>query len=128
MDRQYADCDLTGDGRAPFETALMVDARVISANHPFMATLDAGFKAFATEAGAPPILTGAAAGATYHFMGDEHGCVIPPSGEPPPRLGEVVTFAAPHCDPTVNLYEAYHAVKGDTLVDIWPIEARGRSA
>jgi D-serine deaminase-like pyridoxal phosphate-dependent protein len=39
-----------------------------------------------------------------------------------------VTFAAPHCDPTVNLYDAYHVVKGDTLVAIWPIEARGRSA
>jgi 3-hydroxy-D-aspartate aldolase len=128
MDRQYGDCDLTGEGRAPFETALAVDARVISANHPFMVTVDAGFKAFATEAGAPPIITGAAAGSTYHFMGDEHGCVIPPSGEAPPGLGEVVTFAAPHCDPTVNLYDAYHAVKGDTLVAIWPIDARGRSA
>ncbi len=128
MDREYGDCDLTGDGHVPFETALMVDARVISANHPFMATVDAGFKAFATEAGPPPVLAGAVAGATYHFMGDEHGCVIPPAGEAAPKLGEVVTFAAPHCDPTVNLYEAYHVVRGDTLVDIWPIEARGRSA
>jgi 3-hydroxy-D-aspartate aldolase len=128
MDRQYGDCDLTGDGRAPFETALVVDARVISANHPFMATVDAGFKAFATEAGSPPIVAGAATGAVYHFMGDEHGCVVPLSGEAPPGLGEVVTFAAPHCDPTVNLYEAYHAVRGDTLIGVWPIEARGRSA
>ncbi|HEY2178906.1 MAG TPA: DSD1 family PLP-dependent enzyme [Caulobacteraceae bacterium] len=128
MDRQYNDCDLAGDGHAPFETALMVDARVISASHPFMATIDAGFKAFATEAGAPPILAGAAAGSAYHFMGDEHGCIVPPSGQAPPRLGETVTFAAPHCDPTVNLYEAYHAVRGDTLAAIWPIEARGRSA
>lgn len=128
MDRQYNDCDLAGDGRAPFETALMVDARVISASHRFMSTVDAGFKAFATEAGAPPILAGAQHNSTYHFMGDEHGCVIPPSGAAPPRLGEVVTFAAPHCDPTVNLYDAYHAVRGDTLIAIWPIEARGRSA
>ncbi|HEY1448123.1 MAG TPA: DSD1 family PLP-dependent enzyme [Caulobacteraceae bacterium] len=128
MDRQYNDCDLIGDGSAPFETALMVDARVISASHPFMSTVDAGFKAFATEAGAPPIRAGAAEGAAYHFMGDEHGCVIPPSGAAPPPLGEVVTFAAPHCDPTVNLYDFYHAVRGDTLAAVWPIEARGRSA
>ena len=128
MDRQYNDCDLTGEGDAPFETSLMVDARVISASHPFMATVDAGFKAFATEAGSPPILNGALEGAKYHFMGDEHGCVIPPAGEAPPKLGEIVTFAAPHCDPTVNLYDCYHLVRGDTLVEIWPIEARGRSA
>jgi len=128
MDRQYNDCDLTGEAGAPFETSLMVDARVISASHPFMATVDAGFKAFATEAGAPPILAGAAEGSAYHFMGDEHGCVIPPAGVAPPRLGDNVTFAAPHCDPTVNLHDAYHLVRGDTLVEIWPIEARGRSA
>jgi D-serine deaminase-like pyridoxal phosphate-dependent protein len=128
MDRQYNDCDLIGDGSAPFETALMVDARVISASHPFMSTVDAGFKAFATEAGAPPIRSGAAEGAAYHFMGDEHGCIIPPKGAEPPPLGEVVTFAAPHCDPTVNLYDFYHAVRGDTLAAVWPIEARGRSA
>ncbi|MGH7022025.1 MAG: DSD1 family PLP-dependent enzyme [Caulobacteraceae bacterium] len=128
MDRQYNDCDLTGAGATPFETSLMVDARVISASHPFMATVDAGFKAFATEAGAPPILAGAADGSAYHFMGDEQGCVIPPTGVAPPRLGETLTFAAPHCDPTVNLYDAYHLVRGDTLLDIWPIEARGRSA
>ncbi|HEY5290484.1 MAG TPA: DSD1 family PLP-dependent enzyme [Caulobacteraceae bacterium] len=128
MDRQYNDCDLTGASVSPFETALMIDARVISASHPFMATVDAGFKAFATEAGSPPILAGAADGSAYHFMGDEHGCVIPPPGDAPPRLGDTVTFAAPHCDPTVNLYDAYHLARGDTLVDIWPIEARGRSA
>jgi 3-hydroxy-D-aspartate aldolase len=128
MDRQYNDCDLRGDGAAAFETALMVDARVISANHRALSTVDAGFKAFATEAGSPPVLAGAPEGSAYHFMGDEHGCVVPPKGEAPPALGSVVTFAAPHCDPTVNLYDAYHAVRGDTLVDIWAIEARGRSA
>jgi len=128
MDRQYADCDLAGDGRPAFETALKIDARVISASHRFMSTVDAGFKAFSTEAGPPPILAGAAEGSAYHFMGDEHGCIIPPRGAAPPALGDVVTFAAPHCDPTVNLYDAYHAVEGDTLVGIWPIQARGRSA
>ena len=128
MDRQYADCDLTGDGLASFETALMVDARVISANHAALSTVDAGFKAFATEAGAPPILAGAPAGSVYHFMGDEQGCVVPPRGEAPPRLGDIVTFAPPHCDPTVNLYDAYHVVDGETLTAIWPIEGRGRSA
>jgi 3-hydroxy-D-aspartate aldolase len=128
MDRQYGDCELTDDGPAPFETSLFVDARVISANHPVLSTVDAGFKAFSTEAGAPPIVRGAAEGSTYRFMGDEHGAVVPPKGTEPPRLGEVVTFAAPHCDPTVNLYDAYHVVKDGTLVDIWPIEARGRTA
>ena len=128
MDKQYADCDLVGDGAQAFETSLLIDARVISANHPMLVTVDAGFKAFATEAGPPPVVSGAPEGSNYRFMGDEHGALIPPKGEAPPPLGAVVTFAAPHCDPTVNLYDAYHAVKGNTLVGIWAIEGRGRSA
>ncbi|MEO7027127.1 MAG: DSD1 family PLP-dependent enzyme [Caulobacteraceae bacterium] len=127
MDRQYRDCE-PAPGAAWFETALMVDARVISANHRRLATVDAGFKAFATDGGPPRVIAGAPEGSAFHFMGDEHGCVVPPDDAPPPELGEVVTFAVPHCDPTVNLYDAYHLVRGDTLVDIWPIQARGRTA
>jgi len=128
MDRQYADCALREAAPTPFETALMIDARVISANHPMMVTIDAGLKAFATEAGAPPILAGAPEGSTYAFMGDEHGAIVPPRGVAPPKLGERLTLAAPHCDPTVNLYEAFHVVRGETLEAIWPVSARGRSA
>jgi D-serine deaminase-like pyridoxal phosphate-dependent protein len=126
MDREYGDCDLDGGGRAPFATALMVDARVISANMTGMATIDAGLKAFAADAGEPPVLAGAPEGSRYFFMGDEHGAIAGPAGAP--VLGARVTLAAPHCDPTVNLYDAYHVVRGDTLVDIWPVTARGRSA
>ena len=44
MDSQYLACDLTGEeGGAPFETSLMIDARVVSATGPAMVTLDAGF-------------------------------------------------------------------------------------
>ncbi|MDB5679272.1 DSD1 family PLP-dependent enzyme [Sphingomonas bacterium] len=124
MDREYGDCDL---GTA-FATALMADTRVISANHPGMATLDAGLKAFATEAGVPVIMAGAPVGSSYRFMGDEHGAVILPDGASPPALGARLTAMTPHCDPTVNLYDAYHVVRGDTLVAIWPVTARGRSA
>jgi len=128
MDRQYNDCALTADEARPFETSLMIDARVISASHPMLVTVDAGLKAMATEAGPPPILAGAADGSQYRFMGDEHGAIVPPRGLEPPKLGERVTLAAPHCDPTVNLYDAYHVVRGDTLEAIWPVTARGRSA
>ena len=128
MDRQYNDCALTEGAPRPFETSLTIDARVISASHPTLVTVDAGLKAMATEAGPPPILAGAAEGSQYRFMGDEHGAIVPPAGVAPPRLGERVTLGAPHCDPTVNLYDAYHVVRGDTLEAIWPVTARGRSA
>ncbi|HVM99329.1 MAG TPA: DSD1 family PLP-dependent enzyme [Caulobacteraceae bacterium] len=128
MDRQYGVCALRGDGAQPFETSLVIDARVISASHPQLVTVDAGLKAMATEAGPPAILAGAPEGSAYHFMGDEHGAIVPPRGIAPPKLGERLTLGAPHCDPTVNLYDAYHVVRGDTLEAIWPVTARGRSA
>jgi D-serine deaminase-like pyridoxal phosphate-dependent protein len=127
MDSQYSSCDLQGSGRPVFEQALQIDARVVSANRHGMATIDAGLKAMATEAGPPWILKGAPEGSTTRFMGDEHGMIAAPEGEDAPANGALVTLAPPHCDPTVNLYEAFHVVKGDTLVDIWPVTARGRS-
>lgn len=125
MDSQYSACDLTGDGGAPFETSLFVDARVISANHASMATIDAGFKALSTDGGAPSIVQGAPASSMFVFMGDEHGAVIATDHEF--RLGDLITLAVPHCDPTVNLYDAYHVVREGSLIEIWPVAARGRS-
>ena len=127
MDAQYLACDLTGDDEPQsFETALMIDARVVSANTPGLVTLDAGLKAFSTDAGHPLVLSGAPEGANYRFMGDEHGALTLPEGATLP-LGHVVTLGAPDCDPTVNLYDTYHVVQGDTLRALWPVAARGRS-
>ena len=127
MDHDYNVCDLRGADRPTFEQALQIDARVVSANTPGMVTCDAGLKAMATEKGPPMILKGAAPGSTTRFMGDEHLAVIAPEGQAAPALAEQVILTPPHCDPTVNLYESFHVVKGDTLVEIWPVTARGRS-
>ena len=72
-------------------------------------------------------VAGVPGGGRYAFMGDEHGAVLGPERSTHLPLDHVVTFAVPHCDPTVNLYDSYHVVRGDTLVDIWPVSARGRS-
>ena len=127
MDHDYNVCDLRGLDKPTFEQALQIDARVVSANTAGLVTVDAGLKAMATEKGPPVILKGAVEGSTTRFMGDEHLAVVAPEGKSPPGHGEQVILTPPHCDPTVNLYESYHIVKGDTLVDIWPVTARGRS-
>lgn len=127
MDRQYAECD-SGAGDAPlFEYSLFVDTRVVSANTLGMATIDAGTKALATDGGAPAIVAGAPPGAQYHFMGDEHGAIVDPGKTHHWNIGDTVRLAVPHCDPTVNLYDAYHVISDDTLREIWPVNARGRS-
>ncbi len=125
MDKQYNDCDLDGQGRKPFETSLFVDAHVISANSVSMATIDAGFKALSTDGGLPVVADGAPKGAMFVFMGDEHGALI--ASDHAFCIGDHVSLAVPHCDPTVNLYEAYHVVRDDALIAIWPVSAQGRS-
>ena len=36
-------------------------------------------------------------------------------------------FIPPHIDPTVNLYDSIHALRGDRVEAVWPIAARGKS-
>ena len=129
MDDQYRACDLDGEGAdtPPYEASLFVDARVVSANGPGMVTVDAGFKAFATEGHPPTVADPRLEGTRYFFMGDEHGALAAPGLEDRLKIADMVALAIPHCDPTVNLYDSYHVVRGDTLVDIWPVTARGRS-
>jgi len=128
MDRQYNEVWQKPGGRVPFETSLFVQTTVISANRDRLATTDAGFKAFATDAGLPQIASGAPEGASYFFFGDEQGGVLYDSGLRRLKPGDVLTCIVPHCDPTVNLYDCCHAVRGEVLEAIWRIEARGRSA
>ncbi|MBA4209745.1 MAG: threonine aldolase [Parvibaculum sp.] len=127
MDKQYHDVALGNGASFPFETSLFVQMSVVSNNTKNLATTDAGFKSFSTDAEPPKLLSGAPEGAGYFFFGDEQGGILLPDGAHLP-LGSVLTAMTPHCDPTVNLYDTYHVVRGDILVDIWPIEARGRSA
>src|SRR5262249_7703746 len=114
--------------RPPFETSLFVQTTVISANRDGLATTDAGFKAFATDAGAPQIASGAPSDASYFFFGDEQGGVLYDASTTKLRVGDVITCMVPHCDPTVNLYDFYACVRGDIIEAMWSIEARGRSA
>ena len=127
MDKQYLDCDLTGDATVPFAPSLGVDARVVSANHEALVTIDAGFKSLSTDGGVAVVTRGAPAETIFMFMGDEHAALIGPDIGSRLQPGDPVGLTVPHCDPTVNLYDHYHVVKGDTLIAIWPVSARGRA-
>ena len=124
-DGQYNACALTPGEAHPFEPALFVAASVINNVHDTHAIIDAGLKSFATDGPEPEYATGTPIGATYKFFGDEHGAVVYGDANERLAVGAPVSCVVPHCDPTVNLYDVYHCVRGDTLVDIWPVEARG---
>jgi D-serine deaminase-like pyridoxal phosphate-dependent protein len=124
MDREYRDA-LKDDPDGAFEQALTVASTVITVNHPKWVTVDAGLKAFATDAGPPVPVTPKFAGCAYHFFGDEHGLLMRP--EAAVTRGERVDFMPPHVDPTLDRYDVIFLVRGDVVVEIAPIEARGAS-
>lgn len=100
-----------------FEHAMTILATVVSANHDAFVTVDAGFKAFSTDRGYGPEPSHFAA--KYRWGGDEFGYL-----ETKLNLGDRVEFIAPHCDPTVNLYDKIHACRGETVEAIWPVMER----
>ena len=125
MDRDYADNQPASE--APrFEHALFVKSQVMSRGSS-QAVVDAGHKAYAVDSGPPRVW-----GRDIEFAGcsDEHG-VLRVRGAALPELGETVWLIPGHCDPTVNLHDAYVAVRGGLergrVEAVWPIDARGAS-
>ena len=104
-----------------FEHALTVLATAVSANHPGFVTVDAGYKAFATDRGYGPEALDLP-GSKYRWGGDEFGYVDLADGLP--KLGSRLEFIPPHCDPTTNLYDTIYACRGDRVEGIWPLKGR----
>jgi D-serine deaminase-like pyridoxal phosphate-dependent protein len=100
-----------------FQPAMTILATVVSANHDSFVTVDAGYKAFATDRGygPEPVLLNA----KYRWGGDEFGFL-----DANLALGDRVEFIAPHCDPTVNLYDRIHVCRGETVEAVWPVMGR----
>ncbi len=108
-----------------FKPSLLVLATAISQPVKGRITIDAGIKAFATDKEPPQLLD--IQGVSYSFGGDEHGVLQLKNPSRDIKLGDKVLLIASHCDPTVNLYDHYYPFRGETVEEIWPIAARGRS-
>lgn len=126
MDQEYrliggAESELFDD----FEVALTVATTAISQPTDRAVTVDGGYKVFASDTVNPEPLD--LADAKFRFAGDEHGVLIFAEGTQQPILGSVQRFITPHCDPTVNLHDAYWVHRDDTVHARWPITARGCS-
>ena len=113
----------SGNLYTDFTPSLTVLSTVVSANHADHITIDAGVKAFSTETefGPEPVNV---PGVSYQSGGDEFGILRYESGARRFAVGERIRLVVPHCDPTVNLYDHIHCVRGDRVVDTWPILAR----
>lgn len=147
MDAEYLDCG-GPSGTWPFEPALYIAASVVSARHKSHVAVDVGMKASSADV-PPKIVAGAAAGSIWRSMGDEHGAVVHPAffeqlaagtevatidadpvvavPDDAPREGDIVWLIPGHCDPTINLYDAFYVTDGAGGFDRWAIDARRTS-
>ena len=125
MDIEYEEVQLFAGGPHPFKIALYVQCMVVSNNHRGWPTIDGGFKCFSMDGPIPRPARGAPPGAAYQYYGDEFGKIKLARNTDTLKLGAKIELVTPHCDPTINLHDFYHCVRGNVLVDIWPIDARG---
>src|SRR5262249_23620463 len=114
------------DGKTPpFATSLFVQTAVHSASHEGFVTTDAGAKRFGMDGSRVVVASDLGVETEYKTHGDEHGKVFFKDGRNHLAIGDRVECIAPHCDPTINLYDHFYCVRGDTVTAIWPIDARG---
>jgi D-serine deaminase-like pyridoxal phosphate-dependent protein len=110
-----------------FRSALTVLTTVVS-QRPGTAIVDGGYKAFSTDRPfGPRPVDPALADVPYAWAGDEHGRLDLAKAQRAVRVGDRIEFLVPHCDPTVNLYEEIHCLRGGRVEAVWPIVARGMS-
>ncbi len=114
-----------GEAYRDFTPALSVVTTVVSVCGD-EAIVDGGYKSFASDRPFAPVSVDRP-DLTYTWAGDEHGRIDMRRATRRLAVGDRLEFRAPHCDPTVNLYDAIHVLRGDQVVDVWPIAARGKS-
>ena len=111
MDTAYAKLGL------PFRQGLTVLATVISVSSSY-AVGDCGLKALGMDHGNPSI----AGGHQVLFVSDEHVTFVPAS---PLKPGDRIRVMPAHIDPTIAYHERMHLVRGEQILETWPIDLRG---
>lgn len=112
MDTHYAQLGL------PFGQACFVVGTVVSSQARY-AVADVGLKALGMDHGDPAIV-----GATVHFCSDEHVTFSMVEGGQP-QVGDRVRVVPAHIDPTMAMHSVAWLIKGDEVIDRWPIDLRG---
>jgi D-serine deaminase-like pyridoxal phosphate-dependent protein len=111
MDTAYAKLDI------PFEKALTVLGTVIHRS-PAYAVANCGLKCFGMDHGNPEI----DGGHQVWYLSDEHISFTPNSEV---KIGDLIRVFPAHTDPTVAYHEKIHVVRGDEVLDVWPVDLRG---
>jgi D-serine deaminase-like pyridoxal phosphate-dependent protein len=117
-----------GGACSPDQQALTVAATVVS-SHRGRFVIDAGSKALASDR--PEWLPGhgsipSLGEATVVTLSEHHGTVEGAARQP--AVGEVVHVVPNHVCTVVNLFDEYAVTQAGSVVDRWPVAARGKNA
>lgn len=107
------------------QCALHVLATVVDRPEPGLALIDAGSKTFSSDR-TPEGVYAKSGTLAVTRVSEEHGFV---TGEGVDRLrvGDRLQFLPAHVCPVLNLASEVVAVDAETVVERWPVEARGRT-
>lgn len=128
MDAEYMaiECE-DGAECSDYRPALTLLTTVVGVGHGRQVTVDAGLKALYRDGGRPRVLNPEFPKLQYDWFGDEYGRVSAAGrGALLPELGQVLELVVSHCDPTVNLFDHFYITRSGKVVDVWPIDLRGR--
>jgi D-serine deaminase-like pyridoxal phosphate-dependent protein len=108
----------------------MVLARVVSVGAGDGFVVDAGAKILAQDVS--PLVPGHGAILGYPDgiitrLYDHHGVVELPPGSARPEVGSTVWIVPNHVCPVVNLVDDFVVARDGRVVDVWPVDARGRN-
>src|ERR1017187_2839708 len=113
------------------DCAATVLATVVSTARPGQMIIDGGSKTFSSDrlADAAEVTFGhlvEAPGARFHKMNEEHGFIDLANAEAAFQVGDRVRVIPNHICVAVNLHEKVYGVRGETVEEVWPVDARGK--
>jgi D-serine deaminase-like pyridoxal phosphate-dependent protein len=113
------------------DCAAAVLATVVSTARPGQMIIDGGSKTFSSDrlANTAEVTFGhlvEAPAARFHKMNEEHGFIDMSHEAAEFRVGDRVRVIPNHICVAVNLHEKVYGVRGDSVEEVWTVDARGK--
>jgi D-serine deaminase-like pyridoxal phosphate-dependent protein len=113
------------------DCAASVLVSVVSTARKGQIIIDGGSKTFSSDrlAGSSEVTFGyvtEAPGASFHKMNEEHGYLDMRRAEGEFTVGDRLRIIPNHVCVAMNLHETVYGVRGDEVVETWPVDARGK--
>ena len=127
----YNDLNTIRSGGCEMEDcAASVLVTVVSTARPGQIIVDGGSKTFSSDRPISSEVTFGhlveAPAASFHKMNEEHGYVDVTKVDREFAIGDRVHISPNHICVAVNLHEQVYGVRGDTVEEVWTVDARGK--